>query len=173
MSDAPGDLAAFVGRPLADFVAARGMLTGESLFALRTTLDPRDATDDHRTSADLLTTGLERAYARMQEGIALGSGRTILCFVGEPGSRARFTGLRRFFARRPGIVPGDIVYDYDVADLFHQFVARSRRPVFYDAIDLPGLDDCVGRLVVDWPHPAMIKLRPLGHQGLIVAAPKK
>lgn len=173
MSEAPSDLAAFAGRPLSTLIAARALLPGEPLFALRTTLDPRDATDDHRVTADLLTTGHERAYARMQEGIRLGSGRVILCFVGEPGSRARFTGLRRFFARRPGIVPGDIVYDYDVADLFHQFAARSRRPVFYDAIDLPGLDDCVGRLVVDWPRPAMVKLRALDHPGLIVAASEK
>lgn len=170
MSATPDDVAAHAGHPLSRLIAARALLPGETLFALRTTLDPRDVTDDHRVTADLLATGHERAYARMQEGIALGSGRAILCFVGEPGSRARFTGLRRFFARRPGVVPGDIVYDYDVADLFHQFVARSRRPVFYDAIDLPGLDDCVGRLVVDWPRPAMVRLRPADHPGLIVAA---
>lgn len=170
MSGDPGDLAGFIGHPLVDLVAARAVLPNEPLFGLRTTLDPRDAADHVRVTADLLTSGHERAYARMQEGIRLGSGRAILCFVGEAGGRARFTGLRRFFARRPGIVPGDIVYDYDLADLFHQFVARSRRPVFYDAIDLPGLDDAIGRLVVAWPRPAMVKLRPVDHPRLIVAA---
>ena len=155
---------------LAALLAPRALAPGEHLFALRTTLDPRDRTDDHRSSADLLATGHERAYARMQEGLGLGSGRAILCFVGEPGGTARFTGFRRFFARRPGIVPGDIVYDYDVADLFHQFAARAHRPVFYDALDLAGLDDLVGRLVVAWPRPAMIKMRPADHPDLTVIA---
>lgn len=163
------ETARFAGRPLADLLAARTGLPAEPLFALRTTLDPRDVTDDHRATADLGRLGHERVYARMQEGIRLGSGRAVLCFLGEAGGRARFTGFRRFFARRPGVVPGDIVYDYDVADLFHQFVARSRRPVFYDAVDLPGLDDLVGALTVTWPRPAMLRLRPADHPRLIVA----
>jgi hypothetical protein len=154
--------------PLAALLAARGLTTSEPLFALRTTLDPRDASDDHRTTADLATAGHERVYARMQEGLRLGSGRAILCFLGEAGGRARFCGFRRFMARRPGVVPGDIVYDYDVADLFHQFVSRSRRPVFYDALDLPGLDDLIGHLVVEWPKPAMLRLRPADHPALLV-----
>jgi hypothetical protein len=157
---------------LGALLSARGLTSAEPLFALRTTLDPRDVSDDHGTTADLLATGHERAYARMQEGLRLGSGRAILCFVGEAEGRARFTGFRRFLARRPGVAPGDIVYDYDIADLFHQFIARSRRPVFYDALDLPGLDDLVGRLVVSWPKPAMIRLRPADHPAMrIVAQP--
>ena len=156
---------------LGALLAARSLTVSEPLFALRTTLDPRDASDDHRTTADLATTGHERVYARMQEGLRLGSGRAILCFLGEPGGRARFCGFRRFMARRPGVVPGDIVYDYDVADLFHQFVSRSLKPVFYDALDLPGLDDLVGRLVVTWPKPAMIRLRPAAHPGLLIVSP--
>ncbi len=167
---APSDLAAAIGQPLAALLVARGLGNGEPLFALRTTLDPRDATDDHRATADLVRLGHERVYARMQEGLRLGSGRAILCFAGLPRGRAVFTGFRRFMARRPGVVPGDIVYDYDVADLFHQFAARSRRPVFYDALDLPGLDDLVGRLVVAWPRPAMIRLRPATHPDLRVVA---
>ncbi len=163
-------LAGFAGRPLGDLVAARAVDVSGPVFALRTTLDPRDVTDDHRTTADLLRLGHERAYSRMQEGIRLGSGREILCFAGLPQGRAVFTGFRRFFARRPGVVPGDIVYDYDVSDLFHQFVARSRRPVFYDAIDLPGFDDLLGRLVVQWPRPAMIGLRPADHHGLLICS---
>jgi hypothetical protein len=81
-----------------------------------------------------------------------------------------FRGFRRYLARRPGIAPGDLVYDYDVHDLFHAFIARSRRPVFYDALDLPGLDDLVDRLTVDWPPPAMIALRPAAHPALRIAA---
>ena len=165
-------LAAFADRPLSALLAARAPELHEHLFALRTTLDPRDVTDDHRTTADLIRLGHERAYARMHEGLRLGSGREILCFAGLPGARAVFQGFRRFFARRPGIVPGDIVYDYDVSDLFHQFVSRSHRPVFYDAIDLPGFDDLVGRLVVEWPRPAMIRLRPAGHPDLVVVGAK-
>lgn len=165
-------LAGLAGHPLADLLATRAAEKAEHLFALRTTLDPRDTTDDHRTTTDLIRLGHERAYARMHEGLRLGSGREILCFAGLPGGRAVFQGFRRFFARRPGIVPGDIVYDYDVSDLFHQFVARSRRPVFYDAIDLPGFEDLVGRLVVRWPRPAMIRLRPATHPALVVTAPE-
>lgn len=157
---------------LGALLMARGLTMSEPLFALRTTLDPRDISDGHRTTADLATTGHERVYARMQEGLRLGSGRAILCFLGEPGGQARFCGFRRLMARRPGVVPGDIVYDYDVADLFHQFVARSRRPVFYDALDLAGLDDLVGRLVVYWPKPVMIRLRPATHPALRIMEPQ-
>ncbi|MCE1236150.1 MAG: hypothetical protein LWW93_07305 [Hyphomicrobiales bacterium] len=173
MSEPANDLAAFAGRPLADLLAERGLGRDEPLFALRTTLDPRDAVDDFRVTADLGRLGVERAYARMQEGLRLGSGRAILAFLGETPGRARFVGFRRFHARRPGVVPGDIVYDYDVADLFHQFATRARRPTFYDAVDLAGLDDLVGRLVVVWPRPAMLRLRPVEHPGLIVAAGEK
>lgn len=159
-------------RTLGALLVARGLTKNEPLFALRTTLDPRDISDGHHTTADLIETGHERAYARMQEGFRLGSGRAILCFVGEAGGRARFTGFRRFLARRPGVAPGDLVYDYDIADLFHQFIARARRPVFYDALDLPGLDDLVGHLTVVWPKPAMVRLRPADHPDMqIVALP--
>lgn len=164
----PGDV---VGRPLADLLAARDLATaGETLWALRTTLDPRDRSADHPDLAALVAAGHDRAYERMQEGLRLGTGRAILCFVGLPGGRARFRGFRRFLARRPGVAPGDLVYDYDIADLFHQFIARSRKPVFYDTIALPGLDDLVDRLAVAWPKPAMIRLRRAADPGLVVTA---
>jgi hypothetical protein len=166
----PADPAAFVGRPLAALLAARAGLPDEPMLALRVTLDPRDAIDEHRSTADLVRLGHLVTYARMQDGMKLGSGRAVLCFSGEAGGRARFHGLHRFFARRPGIVPGDIVYDYDVAELFHQFAARARRPVFHDAMELPGLADLAGRLVVVWPRPAMIAVRPADHPALTVAA---
>lgn len=166
----PTDPADLVGRPLAALLAARAGLPDEPMLALRVTLDPRDAIDEHRTTADLVRLGHLVTYARMQDGMKLGSGRAVLCFAGEAGGRARFVGFHRFFARRPGIVPGDIVYDYDVADLFHQFASRARKPVFHDAMELAGLADLAGRLVVVWPRPAMIAVRPADHPALTVAA---
>ena len=170
MSVAGDDLADPIGRPLAAFLAARGLGDAEPLWALRLTLDPRDRCPEHPSLAALVAQGHDRAYSRMSEGLRLGSGRAILVFAAEPGGRSRFRGFRRYLPRRPGIAPGDIVYDYDVHDLFHAFVARSRRPVFYDALDLPGLDDQTDRLVVDWPRPAMLALRPADHPGLILRA---
>ena len=170
MSELPVDHSDFRGRPLADLVAARGLGRDESLWALRLTLDPRDRCPEHPSLESLVAHGHDRAYSRMQEGTRLGSGRAILVFVGEPGGRARFRGFRRYLARRPGVAPGDLVYDYDVHDLFHGFIARSHRPVFYDALDLAGLDDQIDRLVVEWPRPAMIALRPADHSGLTVVA---
>lgn len=158
-----------VGRPLGDLLARRHLLDGETPWALRLTLDRRDRGADHPSMAALVANGHDRAYSRMQEGLRLGSGRAVLVFAAEAGGRARFRGFRRYLARRPGIAPGDLVYDYDVADLFHAFIARSRRPVFYDALDLPGLDDLVDRLTVAWPPPAMVALRPAVHPGLIVS----
>ena len=170
MTAAAIDPAGLVGRPLATLLAARGIGADEPVRALRITLDPRDRCPEHPSLAALVAHGHDRAYSRMQEGLRLGSGRPILAFVAEPGGRARFRGFRRYLARRPGVAPGDLVYDYDVHDLFHAFIARSRRPVFYDALDLPGLDDLVDRLVVGWPRPAMVALRPADHPGLTIAA---
>lgn len=169
MSEPPDAALPLVGRPLADLLAARGLGRDEPLWALRLTLDPRDRCPEHPSLAALVAAGHDRAYSRMQEGLRLGSGRAILAFAAEPGGRARFRGFRRYLARRPGVAPGDLVYDYDVHDLFHAFIARSRRPCFYDALDLPGLDDLVDRLTIDWPRPAMVALRPADHPGLIVS----
>ena len=55
--------------------------------------------------------------------------------------------------RREGIVPTDIVYDYDAAHLLYAFIARAQTPVFYDAFAEDGLDDLIGKLVVQWPQP--------------------
>ena len=170
MSEAAGDLSDLVGGPLAALLAARGIGRDEPVWAFRITLDPRDRCPEHPTLAALVARGHDRAYSRMQEGMRLGSGRAILAFAAEPGGRARLRGFRRYLARRPGVAPGDLVYDYDVHDLFHGFIARSHRPVFYDALDLPGLDDLVDRLVVAWPRPAMVALRPADHPGLTIAA---
>ena len=61
--------------------------------------------------------------------------------------------------RRPGIAPGDIVYDYDAAHLLHSFISGAAAPVFYDAADEPGLDDLIGHLVVLWPAPLSQDIR--------------
>lgn len=153
---------------LAELLRARG-IDPASVFAYRNTLDPRDAVDHIQNIQDLVPTDHVRVYERMQDGPRLGSDVSILSFIGEPKGRARLIGYRRMFARRPGIAPGDIVYDYDVAHLFHNFISRAKNPVFYDSIDLPGLDDLFGSLVVQWPAPMMVKRRPCTHPGLAIA----
>ncbi len=65
-------------------------------------------------------------------------------------------------------MPGDIVYDYEAAPLLHGFIARARCPVFYDALDEPGLEDLFGTLVVRWPPPVMNGVRSASDPGLIV-----
>ncbi|MCC0005673.1 MAG: hypothetical protein H6872_11185 [Methylobacteriaceae bacterium] len=103
----------------------------------------------------LAKTGHDLVYERMQNGRVFGAEAQVLSFRGEAGGRARLSGFRRLVARRPGIAPGDIVYDYDVAHLLHDFISRAKHPTFYDAFPLRGLDDLVGRLVVQWPKPYM------------------
>jgi hypothetical protein len=70
------------------------------------------------------------------------------------------------FARRKGLVPGDIVYDYEAAPLLHSFISRARCPVFYDAVDLDGLEDLFGRLVVRWPAPLVRNVRKVDELAL-------
>lgn len=136
--------------------------------AIRNTLHPADRSEEIGSLAALLQQGLLPVYERMQDGRRLGHGELVLSFAAEPGGRARLLGCRRMLARRPGIVPGDIVYDYDAAPLLHAFIARARRPVFYDAVDQPGLDDLFGRLVVRWPRPVMHHIRPAADPALVV-----
>lgn len=141
---------------LASLLAARG-LDPASLLAHRNTLDPRDASADAPSLAALAASGHDLVYERMQDGRAFGAEAHVLSFRGEDGGRARLAGFRRLVARRPGVAPGDIVYDYDVAHLLHDFIARAKRPTFYDAFPLDGVADLVGRLVVQWPKPYMRK----------------
>lgn len=141
---------------LASLLAARG-LDPAGVIAHRNTLDPRDVSADAPSLAALAKTGHDLVYERMQNGRAFGPEARVLSFRGEAGGRARLAGFRRLVARRPGVAPGDIVYDYDVAHLLHDFISRAKHPTFYDAFDLDGLGDLVGRLVVQWPRPCMRK----------------
>ena len=136
---------------------------------MRHTLHPEDRSTDVPSFADLVQQGLLPAYARMQDGRRLGHGNLVLSFAAEATGRARFVGLARVFARRKGVAPGDLVYDYDAAPLLHAFIARARCPVFYDAVEEPGLEDLVGRLVLAWPAPAMRNVRQAVDPGLLIA----
>ena len=139
---------------LATLLVARG-LDPSGLIAHRNTLDPRDRSADAPSLEHLAKTGHDLVYERMQNGRVFGAEAQVMSFRGEAGGRARLSGFRRLVARRPGIAPGDIVYDYDVAHLLHDFISRAKHPTFYDAFPLEGLGDLVGRLVVQWPKPYM------------------
>jgi hypothetical protein len=89
----------------------------------------------------------------MQDGPRIAHEAAVLSFAAIDGGQARLTSLRTFLLRKPGSVPGDIVYDYDAAHLLHSFIARATTPCFYDAIDREELDDLFGHLVVQWPEP--------------------
>ncbi|WP_204307090.1 hypothetical protein, partial [Klebsiella aerogenes] len=67
---------------------------------------------------------------RMQDGPRIAHEALVLSFAACEDGRARLTGFRRFLMRREGIVPSDIVYDYDAAHLLHAFIARASAPVF-------------------------------------------
>lgn len=139
--------------------------------ALRVRLNHQDRSDDFTSTADLVRLRAIGLYERMQDGRMLGADTPVLTFAAEGEGRARLVGYRRFVARRKGLVPGDIVYDYDAAHLLHSFIARARCPVFYDAFDLSGLDDLLGRLVVAWPAPMMRNIRAADDPGLQVIEP--
>lgn len=152
---------------LAALLAARG-LDPAAMIAHRNTLDPRDRSADAPSLEALAASGHDLVYERMQNGRVFGAEAQVLSFRGEAGGRARLAGFRRLRARRPGIAPGDIVYDYDVAHLLHDFIGRAKHPTFYDAFPLEGLDDLVGRLVVQWPKPYMRRRLRADQAGLLV-----
>lgn len=136
--------------------------------AIRNTLHVADRSSDIRDLDQLRSLNLVSVYERMQDGRRLGHGNLLLSFVAEPKGMARLIGFRRVFARRKGIVPGDIVYDYDAAPLLHAFIARARCPVFYDASNEEGLDDLFGRLVLRWPHPVVRNVRPIDEPAFVI-----
>lgn len=152
---------------LANLLSARGFAPA-ALIAHRNSLDPRDAGEGARSIAELSVTGHDLIYERMQNGRVFGAEAQVLSFRAEADGRARLAGFRRLVARRPGVAPGDIVYDYDVAHLLHDFIARAKRPTFYDAFDIAGLEDLTGKLVVQWPRPLMRARRRADDAGLIV-----
>jgi hypothetical protein len=142
---------------LACLLRGRG-LHEHGVRAIRHTLHAEDRSDDFPSLGHVVRHNLLPVYERMQDGRRLGHDNALLSFVAEPDGYARLVGYRRVFARRRGIVPGDIVYDYEAAPLLHSFISRARCPVFYDTIDLTGLDDLFGNLVIRWPAPPRYKV---------------
>lgn len=142
--------AARVRPSLAGFLENRALRSSE-ILATYNDLHPADTCADFRTIADAVQVNAHHLLDRMQDGPRIASGARVLSFVAIGDGRARLTAFRRFSMRRQGIVPTDIVYDYDAAHLLHAFIARASLPFFYDAHDEDGLDDLIGRLVVKWP----------------------
>jgi hypothetical protein len=154
---------------LRDLLISRSIDPAE-IFALRVALDPRDRSADFSSTADLVKENVVATYERMQNGLKFGREGIVISFIAEAAGMARLVGYRRFVARRKGIVPGSIVYDYDAAHLLHSFMARAKHPVFYDSFDLDGLDDVIGKLVVQWPKPTMRAVRRANDEGLVILA---
>src|SRR3954453_3280263 len=139
-------------RLLSELLAARG-LQPAGIVAIRNELHPEDVCADFQNIDDVIGAGALPMYDRMQDGPRIEHDRLVLSFAALAGGRARLTGFRRFMLRRQGNVPGDIVYDYDAAHLLHSFIARAEAPCFYDAVDESGVEDLIGRLVLQWPGP--------------------
>lgn len=154
---------------LGDMLQTRGF-DPRAMVAIRNTLHPDDVSADFRNMADVIAANAASMYDRMQDGPLIAHEALVMSFRALDEGRAHLTGLRTFLLRRQGIVPGDIVYDYDAAHLLHSFIARAAAPCFYDAIEETGLDDLFGQLIVQWPEPLAHNIVPASHQGLIVVA---
>jgi hypothetical protein len=155
-------------KTLADLLAARGF-DAARMVAVHNTLHPSDTSNDFRSLDDVIAANALPMLDRMQDGPHIAHGRLVLSFAALGEDRARLTGFRRFMMRRQGIVPADIVYDYDAAHLLHAFIARAHTPVFYDAFDEAGLEDLVGALVVQWPQPLERDIIEARDPGLLIA----
>jgi hypothetical protein len=155
---------------LGDLLTARG-LDADNIVAIRNTLHPEDVSGDFRSLADVIAANALPMLDRMQDGPRIAHGALVLSFAALDDARARLTGFRRFLMRREGIVPTDIVYDYDAAHLLHAFIARAQTPVFYDAFDEDGLDDLIGKLVVQWPLPLARDIVEASDAGLAIVHP--
>jgi hypothetical protein len=154
---------------LADVLGARG-LDAANIVAVRNTLHPSDMSNDFRHLDDVIAANALPMLDRMQDGPAIAHEALVLSFAALDGGRARLTGFRRFLMRREGIVPTDIVYDYDAAHLLHAFIARADAPVFYDAFDEDGMDGLIGELVLQWPQPMERHIREASDPALVVVA---
>ncbi|WPO41219.1 hypothetical protein [Tardiphaga sp. 42S5] len=137
---------------LGELLQARGF-DPTGVMAIRNTLHAEDASNDFRDLADVISANALPMYDRMQDGPRIAHRTAVLSFAATDGGQARLTSLRTFLLRKPGSVPGDIVYDYDAAHLLHSFIARAATPCFYDAIEREELNELFGRLVVQWPEP--------------------
>ena len=164
---APSKTAAGPERTLADLLAARG-LEAANIVAIRNTLHADDISNDFRTLADVIDANALPMLDRMQDGPRIAHEALVLSFAALDDGHARLTGFRRFLMRREGIVPTDIVYDYDAAHLLHAFIARAHAPVFYDAFDEDGLSDLIGQLVVQWPQPVEHNIIAADDPGLLI-----
>ena len=163
----PSKTAAGPERTLADLLAARG-LEAANIVAIRNTLHADDISNDFRTLADVIDANALPMLDRMQDGPRIAHEALVLSFAALDDGHARLTGFRRFLMRREGIVPTDIVYDYDAAHLLHAFIARAHAPVFYDAFDEDGLSDLIGQLVVQWPQPVEQNIIAADDPGLLI-----
>jgi len=143
---------------LADLLRSRG-LKPDDIIAIRNDLHPSYISAEFRTIADLESAKVLHMLDRMQDGPRIPHDSRVLSFMALPDGQAKLTAFRRFSMRRPGIAPGDIIYDYDAAHLLHSFISHAVNPVFYDVIDEPGLDDMIGSLVVQWPKPLSQDIR--------------
>jgi hypothetical protein len=137
---------------LGELLVSRG-LQPTGIVAIRNSLHPDDVSDDFQNIDDVIGAGALAMYDRMQDGPQIADAALVLSFAALPGGRAKLTGFRKFTLRRQGNVPGDIVYHYDAAHLLHSFIARAAAPCFYDAVDESGVEDLIGRLVLQWPEP--------------------
>lgn len=165
--DAPPKIAPHT---LASLLSARGF-NAANIVAIRNTLHADDVSNDFLTLADVIAANALPMLDRMQDGPRITHDTLVLSFAALDGGRARLTGFRRFLMRREGIVPTDIVYDYDAAHLLHAFIARAHTPVFYDAFDEDGLADLIGELVVQWPQPLERDVIGANDPGLVTLAP--
>ena len=154
---------------LGELLQSRRLPTA-AMIAIRNTLHPDDVSEDFRDIDDIARINALDMYDRMQDGQRVADGTTVLSFAAMEGGRARLTGFRTFLMRAPGNVPGDIVYDYDAAHLLHSFIARAQTPIFYDAIEQSGLEDLIGKLVVQWREPLADHIRPATEAGLVTVA---
>jgi len=162
----PVTVATVSAQTLADLLGARG-LDAANMVAIRNTLHIEDMSSDFRTLADVIDANALPMLDRMQDGPRIPHGSLVLSFAALDDGRARLTDFRRFLMRREGIVPTDIVYDYDAAHLLHAFIARAHTPVFYAAFDEDGLGDMIGELVVQWPQPLERDIVAASDKGLV------
>ena len=154
---------------LGELLQARGLLTPNTI-AIRNTLHPEDVSDDFPDTKAIVDAGVIGMYDRMQDSAVIADGSRVLSFVALDNGRAKLTAFRTFRLRAGGNVPGDIVYDYDAAHLLHAFIARAATPMFYDAIEIDGLDDLIGTLTVQWPEPLAMNVRIADDAGLVMIA---
>lgn len=145
-------------RTLGDLLRAR-RVDPHGVVAIRNSLHPEDMSNDFRNLDDVANANAIPMLDRMQDGPRIAHESRVLSFVAIEDGRARLTGFRRFMMRPHGVVPGDIVYDYDAAHLLHAFIARAVTPVFYDALDEGGLEDLIGTLIVEWPESMTTDIR--------------